>query len=137
MSRASAQSAGLALLALAGLAALAILRTPFGPATTWALLVALAGLVGGAYVLWHADPAYTTSAGIACACLSGNWPNLGLPAILAPDRWLLLVAAAVVLLRGPGAAGRPPLRFQAVHWAMTALVLYTAVSAFAAGTLTT
>jgi putative inorganic carbon (hco3(-)) transporter len=137
MSRAIPPGRSLGLLAVVGLGGLAILRSPFGPATTWALVVTLAGLAAGAYVVWQADVAYTTSAGIACACLSGNWPNLGLPGILAPDRWLLLAAAAVVLLRGPGAADRPRLRLQTVHWVLAALVLYAAVSAFAAGTLAT
>lgn len=105
----------------------------------------LAGLVvalGVAVLAWHVRPALTISAGIVLLCCSSSWDRLGLPAAVAPDRFLLLLGAAAALL-GPASARprrgvddgrlRPVLGVE--HVLLAAAVAWAVASALAAGTL--
>jgi putative inorganic carbon (hco3(-)) transporter len=126
-----------ALVAL-GLALAALARMPswaadaaFPVATP--LLAALA-FAAGAVVIWRTDPAYTLSAAIFLTPLAGNWPRLGVPGSLSPDRLLFVAAVAMVLLRAPPVADRPRLRITGTHWLLALAAAYAVVSALLAGT---
>lgn len=97
-----------------------------------AVLVAVAA---GAYVLWHTDPIYPLSGAVACSLFSGNWEHVLASAPVPPDRALLALAAAMVVLRAPRAADREPFRMRPVHWLIAAAALYASLSAVVAGTL--
>jgi putative inorganic carbon (hco3(-)) transporter len=99
------------------------------------LSAALALLGGVAFIVWHANPAYTFSAAIVLAPFSGNWGQLGVPGFAAPDRLLLVGGVGAVVLRSATEAGWPRLRLGAVHLALVAAVAYAAASAIAAGTI--
>jgi putative inorganic carbon (hco3(-)) transporter len=94
--------------------------------------------VGGAlaYFAWYTDPAYILTAGIMLSVFGGNWPAMGIPGPLSPDRLLLLAGVGAVILRAPAVRDRPRFRIEAVHWVLGAAVLYATFSAVASGTLT-
>jgi len=95
--------------------------------------LAIAG--GLIYLAWHADPAWTLSGGLLLAPFSGNWDQLGIPAVLGPDRIVMFTGLVAIMLRAPGSLGRPPLLFRPVHWLLLVTVLYALASAAASGTL--
>jgi putative inorganic carbon (HCO3(-)) transporter len=122
----------------AGLALAAIARMPTSVADAAfplakPMLAALA-FTAGAVVIWRTDPAYTLSAAIFLTPLAGNWPRLGVPGPLSPDRLLFVAAIAVVLLRAPPVADRPRLRITGTHWLLALAAAYAVVSALLAGT---
>jgi putative inorganic carbon (hco3(-)) transporter len=86
------------------------------------------------YVIWLVPPSWSISAALVLTLFGGNWDYLGLPGALAPDRLVLLVTIAAVLLRAPGAAHRAPLRVTGVHWLIGAFAAYAVGSALWAGT---
>jgi putative inorganic carbon (hco3(-)) transporter len=96
-------------------------------------LAALA-LVGGAFLIWRTDPAYTLSAAIFLTPMAGNWQQFGVPGPLSPDRLLFAGAIAAVLLRAPPVADRPRLRITGTHWLLALAGAYALVSALVAGT---
>jgi putative inorganic carbon (hco3(-)) transporter len=97
-------------------------------------LVGLVVFASCAFLAWHVHPAYTLSAGIFLTPLAGNWPALGVPGPLSPDRLLLVGAVAAVLLRAPPIADRPPLRPTGAHWLLGLAAVYALASAVIAGT---
>lgn len=88
-----------------------------------------------AYLAWHADPAYTFAAAIVLAPFSGHWEGVGIPGQIAPDRLLLVLGIAAVILRAPGIRDRAKLRVEPVHWWLAAAAAFAAVSAAVSGTL--
>ena len=98
--------------------------------------VAAVTLVSLAYVVWRVHPAYTLSAAIFLTPFAGNWPQLGIPGPLSPDRLLLAGAIVAVVLRAPPIASRPPLRLPGIQWFLGLAVAYVLGSALVAGTLT-
>jgi O-antigen ligase len=104
-----------------------------------AFLAVCAICIGGGLVwaMWRLDPAIVFCAGIAALMFSAHWGDLGFPSGIPakPDRVLLFASFAMVLLRTPGAAGRPPIRLGPVHALLAATLLYATVSAWSAGTL--
>ena len=98
------------------------------------LLAALMA-VSMAVIVWRVEPAYTLSAVIFLTPFAGNWPQLGVPGPLSPDRLLLAGAIAAVLLRAPAMADRPRLQITGVHWLLALAVVYALASALFAGTL--
>jgi O-antigen ligase len=127
---------GAATMAL-GLATLAAM--PAGQAdratTHFVPAVAAATLVSMAVIVWRIEPAYTLSAAIFLTPFAGNWPQLGVPGPLSPDRLLLAGGIAAVLLRAPAIADRPRLQITGAHWVLAVTVIYALASAFLAGTL--
>jgi putative inorganic carbon (hco3(-)) transporter len=105
------------------------------PAPTFALLVLVTALPALAYVAWCSHPAPLLSVGLLLALFSGNWGNLGLPELIAPDRLLMYAAIAVVVFRGPAMRLRDRIEIQPIHWLLALTVAYVLVSAFVAGTL--
>jgi O-antigen ligase len=97
--------------------------------------VAAVALVAMAVVVWRVAPAYTLSAAIFLTPFAGNWPQLGVPGPLSPDRLLLAGGILAVLLRAPPIADRPKLRLSAAHWALALATAYALLSAFFAHTL--
>lgn len=98
--------------------------------------LALITVVSMAVVIWYVDPAYTLSAAILLTPFAGNWPQLGVPGPLSPDRLLLAGGILAVLLRAPPVRNRPKLQFSAIHWVLAVAALYALGSALIAGTLT-
>lgn len=129
------------LAALAGLLGLGVLlaatRTvpehPAAIAVAPALLIAVPAIV---YLAWRVEPAWLLSFAIILSPLAGNWPELGIPGAVAPDRLLLVAGIGSVLIRAPALRDRPPLRLSLVHWLMVVAVAYVAISGLVAGTLT-
>jgi O-antigen ligase len=97
--------------------------------------VAAVALVSMAVVVWRIDPAYTLSAAIFLTPLAGNWPQIGVPGSLSPDRLLLAGGIAAVLLRSPPMVDRPRLQITGAHWVLAMAAVYGLCSAFLAGTL--
>jgi|SRR5829696_6663459 putative inorganic carbon (hco3(-)) transporter len=98
--------------------------------------LAIVAAVSFAVIVWLVDPAYTLSATIFLTPLAGNWPQLGVPGPLSPDRLLGAGAILAVLLRAPPIADRPRLRLTLAHGVLALAMAYALASAFAAGTLT-
>jgi putative inorganic carbon (HCO3(-)) transporter len=89
-----------------------------------------------AVLVWRADPAWTLTAALVLSALASNWPRLGIPGLLSPNRLLLVAGIGTVLLRAPGTQGRPRrLIVTHVHWVLLATILYAVASAAVAGTL--
>jgi putative inorganic carbon (hco3(-)) transporter len=126
--------AGTMALAIAALAAM-----PAGQAdratTHFVGAVAAVAVVSMAVVVWRIEPAYTLSAAIFLTPFAGNWPQLGVPGPLSPDRLLLAGGIAAVLLRAPPVADRPRLQISGAHLVLALAVIYGLASAFLAGTL--
>jgi putative inorganic carbon (hco3(-)) transporter len=79
--------------------------------------------------------AWLFSVAIALTLFSGNWRELGLPSLISPDRLLLIVAFAALLLEDPSLGRRPYVRFTAAHAALLVAAAYAICSAVAAGTI--
>jgi O-antigen ligase len=103
----------------------------------WAYVVEIVvvGLVSTVIVLRHLDPAVTLSAAIFLTPFAGNWPQIGVPGPLSPDRLLLAAGILSVLLRASPGADRPRLRITGVHWLLALAAVYAMASALFAGTL--
>jgi len=104
------------------------------PSATFALLVFVTALPAAAYVAWRAHPAPLLCGGLALSLFSGNWGNVGLPELVAPDRLLMYAAIVVVVLRGPAMRLRPRIEIQPIHWLLALTVAYVVASALVAGT---
>ena len=79
------------------------------------------------------EPAWLLSVSLALNPIAGNWPELGIPGVVAPDRLLLVAGISSVLLHA--LRERRPLRLSGLHWLMAFAVLYVSFSAAFAGTL--
>lgn len=125
--------------AAAVLALIAVVVAPAWAANDAAELFPL--LVGAlmaavcAYLAWTVDPAYTLSAAIFLTPLAGNWPELGVPGPLSPDRILFVGGIAAVLLRAPPVRDRPPLKIGIEHWLLGLALVYALVSAAIVGSI--
>ena len=100
----------------------------------WAVGLLLAASV--AYIVWQLDPAYGMSAAVVLSAFAGNWPKLGVPGPLSPDRLLLAAAILAVLLRSPASAERPKLQITGTHVLLALAATYAVASALFVGTLT-
>lgn len=89
------------------------------------------------YLALRLDPAWLLTAALLASVFSGNWNQLGLPNLIAPDRLLLIVGVAALLIRAPGARDRPSLRLAPVHLLLAASLAYAVASAISVQTLTT
>jgi putative inorganic carbon (hco3(-)) transporter len=120
-----------------GLTAFALLPTATADlaATRYAPAIGLVTAVSMVVLVWRVDPAYSLSGAIFLTPLAGNWPQLGVPGPLSPDRLLLAGGIVAVVLRAPPVADRPRLRISGTHWLLAVAVLYALVSALFAGTL--
>lgn len=119
-----------AFLAVGFLGPLAPFRTLAGYA-----VLGLAALLASAYIVWRTHPSWTLTAALLLSVFAGNWEQLGVPGFLAPDRILIVLTIAAVIVRAPPVRDRPALRFGAAHWAMIMLLTWTVGSALASETL--
>jgi O-antigen ligase len=128
---------GSALATSAGIGAALVLRVLPGGAFPVVLgVIALMVAASAAFVVWHADPAWTLTAGVVLSPLASNWTEVGIPGAVAPDRLLLMAGVAAVLLRAPGTRSRPRrLAVTHVHLILLVTIAYAGVSAAVAGTL--
>jgi len=124
------------LLAVAAALAIGVLVLGYrdAPAASYLLLLGATALPAAAYVAWHADPATLLSAGVALAIFSGNWRNVGLPELVAPDRLLIAMAIAALLLHASEARIRRPIELRPIHWLLAVTVAYVIASALLSGT---
>lgn len=99
------------------------------------LVVLLVGALAVTYIACQVDPAWIFSAAIVAFIFNGNWSQLGLPSLIAPDRFLVAVAIASLLFAGRAAHERPKLRIEGIHKLLAVVILYAVVSAFVSGTL--
>jgi putative inorganic carbon (HCO3(-)) transporter len=132
--------AGLA--ALFGAAAIAVAVARYLPAANadtavagYPIAIGLVTVLSAAVVVLRVDPAYTFSAAILLTPFAGNWPELGVPGPLSPDRLLLASGIAAVALRAGTMADRPRLRITGAHVFLGVAVVYALISALFAGTL--
>ena len=136
---ARASRAVLAGLAIVGLGLAVVLALPPDAAdvaaTLYPAVIGGVALVSIAIVVWHVEPAYTLSAAIVLSPLAGNWPQLGVPGPLSPDRLLLAGAILAILLRAPPIADRPALKITGAHWVLGIAAVYALASSLVAGTL--
>jgi putative inorganic carbon (HCO3(-)) transporter len=128
--------------ALAGLLAAWLVGLTFIPApladTATPLFPLAVGAVAALSVMamvWWLDPAYALSGAILLTPFAGNWPQLGVPGPLSPDRLLLAAGILGALLPSPATAGRPRLRITGAHWLLALAACYALTSAFVVGTL--
>ncbi len=98
-------------------------------------LIAVVTVASMAVVIWWVDPAYTLSGAVLLTPFAGNWPQLGVPGPLSPDRLLLAGGILALLLRAPLVRDRPKLQISPIHWILAAAALYALGSALAVGTL--
>ena len=85
------------------------------------------------WLVWTVEPAYIFCGALFLSPLSGNWPQLGVPGMLAPDRLLLFTAVGAVIFKTAAARDRPEIKISPVHWLMLATALYAVVSALFSG----
>ncbi len=96
--------------------------------------LALLAIPAAAYVALAVDPAVLLTLGVFLTPFAGNWQQLGLPGILAPDRLLIAATVGLVLLRAvTGRRPLPPLR--PVHWVLALALLWAVGSALVSHTL--
>ncbi|MBV9310015.1 MAG: O-antigen ligase family protein [Solirubrobacterales bacterium] len=88
-----------------------------------------------AVLVWRLAPAWVFTLALILSVFAGNWQQIGLPGAFAPERWLLVLGVAAVLLRAPGSANRPRLRPELTHALLALVAIYAVVSALVAGTL--
>jgi O-antigen ligase len=117
----------------AGVAAL-VLACRSSPELGFGLLVLACALPSVAYIMWHVHPAVLLSAGVGLSLFSGNWANVGLPELVAPDRVLIAAAIVTVILRAPQVAGRGRIELRPIHWLLAVTLAYVVASALASGT---
>lgn len=98
------------------------------------LAAAALAAVAVAYLACQVDPAWVFSASIFAFVFNGNWSYIGLPSMVAPDRFLAALAIYSLLL-GPQSRLRPKLRIEPVHRLLALVLVYAGVSAIFAGTL--
>ena len=122
--------AGFVCLAAASMALSIETRSPLAaaPSSSWCCRPS-------AYLALTVDPAVTLTLGVVLTPFAGNWQQLGIPGVLAPDR--LLIAATIVLVVVQAATGRgePLPRLRPVHFVLALAVLWAVGSALISHTL--
>ena len=99
----------------------------------------LVGALAGAlvvYAIWIVPPSWSISAALLLSMFGGSWGTLGLPRSVAPDRIVLVVALAAIVVRAPCARDRPLIRFKPLYAVMYVAGAYAIGSAIAVGTIT-
>jgi putative inorganic carbon (HCO3(-)) transporter len=132
--------AGWVLAAFAGLLGVGLLlvATRAAPQEGAAVAVVPALLIivpAVAFFAWNIEPVWLLCAAIVLSPLAGNWPEVGIPGILAPDRLLLVIGIASVLVRS-SALGDNPIRVGPIHSLMIVAVGFVATSAWVSGSFT-
>jgi putative inorganic carbon (hco3(-)) transporter len=122
--------AGVACLAAASMAISVETHSPLAAAPLGVVL-----LPAVAYLARAVDPAAVLTLGVVLTPFAGNWQQLGIPGILAPDRLLISGTIVLVVLRAATGRGEPLPRPRLVHLVLTLAVLWAVVSALVSHTL--
>jgi putative inorganic carbon (HCO3(-)) transporter len=96
---------------------------------------AAVALPAGVYLALAVDPAVTLTLGVVLTPFAGNWQQLGIPGVLAPDRLLIAVTIVLVVLRAAIGRGEPLPRVRPVHFALALATLWVVCSALVSHTL--
>ena len=88
-----------------------------------------------AYLALTVDPAVTLTLGVVLTPFAGNWQQLGIPGILAPDRLLIAATIVLVVLRAAIGRGEPLPRPRPVHFVLALAMLWVVCSALVSHTL--
>jgi putative inorganic carbon (hco3(-)) transporter len=104
------------------------------PIAAVAPLAALA-LPAAAYLALAIDPAVVLTLGVFLTPFAGNWQQLGIPGILAPDRLLIAGTIVLVVVRAAMGRGQPLPRPRPVHYVLAFAVLWVVGSALVSHTL--
>ena len=81
------------------------------------------------------DPAVTLTLGVVLTPFAGNWQQLGIPGVLAPDRLLIAATIVLVVLRAATGRGAPLPRARPVHFVLGLATLWVVCSALVSHTL--
>ncbi len=92
-------------------------------------------LPAAAYLTLTVDPAVTLTAGVFLTPFAGNWQQLGIPGVLAPDRLLIAVTIVLVVVQAAAGRGEPLPRLRPVHCVLALAVLWAVGSALISHTL--
>ena len=122
--------AGFACLAAASMALSIETRSPLAAAPLGVLV-----LPAVAYLARAVDPAAMLTLGVVLTPFAGNWQQLGIPGILAPDRLLIAATIVLVVVRAATGRGEPLPRARLVHFVLALAVLWAVVSALVSHTL--
>ena len=87
------------------------------------------------YLALTVDPAAVLTLGVVLTPFAGNWQQLGIPGILAPDRLLIATTIVLVVVRAATGRGEPLPRLQPVHFVLALAGLWAVGSALVAHTL--
>lgn len=118
-----------------GMVVLAGLASRFGVRAVALLVVYGAVAASAVWVLWRMEPVASFTAALLLSPFSGNWEAVGIPGVLSPNRIVLAMAVAAVLLRAPPSRFRPTLKVQPVHYVLLAASVYAVTSAVVSETL--
>ena len=122
--------AGLLCLAAASVVMILETRSPIGLAPIGILVVPAA-----AYLSLTIDPAVPLTLAVVLTPFAGNWQQLGIPGVLAPDRLLIAATIGIVFVRAVTKRGEPLPRLRPVHYVLTLAVLWAVGSALVSHTL--
>jgi putative inorganic carbon (hco3(-)) transporter len=122
--------AGVACLAAASMAISIETRSPLAAAP---LLVVLLPALG--YMALTVDPAAVLTLGVVFTPFAGNWQQLGIPGVLAPDRLLIAATIVLVMFRAATGRGAPLPRLRPVHYVLALAGLWAIGSALVSHTL--
>jgi putative inorganic carbon (hco3(-)) transporter len=87
------------------------------------------------YLALTVDPAAVLTAGVVLTPFAGNWQQLGIPGVLAPDRVLIAATIVIVVFRAAIGRGEPLPRPRLVHYILALAGLWTIGNALVAHTL--
>ena len=96
---------------------------------------AAAALPAVVYLALTVDPAATLTLGVVLTPFAGNWQQLGIPGVLAPDRLLIATTIVLVVLRAATGRGEPLPRPRPVHFVLALATLWVVCSALVSHTL--
>ena len=68
------------------------------------------------YLALTVDPAIVLTAAVVLTPFAGNWQQLGIPGIVAPDRLLIAATIVMVMFRAAIGRGEPLPRLRPVHY---------------------
>jgi putative inorganic carbon (HCO3(-)) transporter len=88
-----------------------------------------------AYLALAVDPAALLTLAVVLTPFAGNWQQLGIPGILAPDRLLIAATIVLVVFRAVTGRGDPLPQLRPVHYVLALAVLWAVASALVSHTL--
>jgi putative inorganic carbon (HCO3(-)) transporter len=139
---ATASSRQRALVGLVGAAAAALMflvvvqrLDQTSPSSLFVAFAVFTAVVALAYVAWTAHPVWPISIGVVLGSVSSNWDGVGLPAKVAPDRFLVAIGLLAIVIGGLRGSARITFRPQPVHVVLVLVIGYAVASAIAAGTI--